>query len=111
MQLHDGCPIVEQELKPKPEAHEEPYRNGLFMQVAQGLSSQFVKQVRGTKGLTDERIEQIRHDEISDWGNLGEPGGEADYLAANPGLAKAVHDCELMIQMGECLLQGLKRGS
>lgn len=36
----------------------------LAVNVAQGLSGAFVEAVRGTKGLTDERIEEIRREEI-----------------------------------------------
>lgn len=105
MKLHDGCPIVEDVFNQDPNAHREPYQNGLFVQVAQGLSAQFVSAVSGTRaGLTDERIEAIRQAEIRKWGNIDDPEGEATYLDKFPALAKAVHDCELCIQLGKCTI-------
>lgn len=96
------CPIAATVERDRP-TYEEGLENGLFLQAIQGLSGQMVNKVSGTKaGLTDERIEEIRLKEVSSWG--GDTSEEGKYLNLHPELAKAVHDCELKIQLGECLL-------
>ena len=97
-----GCPIKDlcEQNKPK---YDEGMENGLFGQVIQGLTGEMAEAVRGTKaGLTDERIEEIRQEDVESWGAGSE---EEDYLNANPELAKAVHDCEVKIQMGGCAVR------
>ena len=73
--------------------------------AAQGLSGQMVMQVRGTKGLTDERIEEIRLAEIESWGG----GEEAEALTEHPGLAQAVYSCEERVTiLGSCAVHSKK---
>lgn len=109
MRFSEGCPIVTQLLEPNGEAYREGWNNGLFTQVAQGLSAQMRQAVPGTRaGLTDERVEEIRREEVARWGNVDDPDGEAAYLEAHPEMAKAIHDCELHIQLGQCGLNHSK---
>ncbi len=95
------CPIAQLVEGNRPK-YSEGLENGLFLQAIQGLSGQLTTAVKGTKaGLTDERIEQIRQSEVKGWGIGTE---EADYLNSHPELAKATHDCELRVQLGECAI-------
>lgn len=99
------CPIAQLAETDMPK-YEEGFQNGLFLQAIQGLSGQMVGLVRGTKaGLTDERIEEIRQEEVRSWGVGSE---EAVYLDQNPELAKAVHDCELKVRLGECAIHSIQ---
>lgn len=71
----------------------------LAVNVAQGLSGAFVVSIRGTKGLTDERIEEIRQEEIESWHG----SEEAQALEAYPELARAVYECEEKVTiLGSC---------
>lgn len=73
----------------------------LAVNVAQGLSGAFVDAVSGTKGLTDERVEVIRQEEIEAWGD----SEEAKALTVHPELARAVYECEEKITvLGNCAL-------
>lgn len=78
----------------------------LVLNVAQGLSGRFVNAVRGTIGLTDERIEQIRTKDVKSWGE----SEEADLLESKPEIAKAVYDCEAKVTiLGTCALHSIQR--
>lgn len=73
----------------------------LAINVAQGLSGAFATAVGGTKGLTDERIEEIRQEEIVSW----DGAEEAQALEDHPELARAVYECEVRITvLGDCAL-------
>lgn len=88
--------------------YQEGWDNGLFLQAIQGLSGQMVEAVEGTAaGLTETRIEQIRQSEVQSWLRSG-GHSEAAYLNEHPELAKAVHDCELKIQLGECVMHSIR---
>ncbi|MFO0882102.1 MAG: hypothetical protein U0491_01495 [Candidatus Saccharimonadales bacterium] len=79
----------------------KPTDQSLAVNVAQGLSGQFVNAVRGTKGLTDERIDEIRVEEIESWGD----SEEARVLADFPELTRAVYECEEKVTvLGSCVL-------
>lgn len=100
------CPIAQTADADK-EKYAEGLENGLFLQAVQGLSGEMVGAVRGTKaGLTDKRIEEIRQSEVKSWGAGTE---ESTYVETHPDLAKAVHDCELQIQLGGCAIHSLQR--
>ncbi len=76
----------------------------LAIHVAQGLSGGFVGAVRGTKGLTDARIEEIRLEDIESWGD----SEEADLLNAKPELAAAVYGCEEKVTiLGTCAIHSI----
>lgn len=78
----------------------------LAVNVAQGLSGRFVGAVRGTKGLTDERIEEIRVKDVKSWGE----SEESELLEAQPELAKAVYQCEEKVTiLGTCALRSIRR--
>lgn len=82
----------------------EKNEQALAVNVAQGLSGAFVKAVRGTKGLTDERIEEIRQKEIESWNG----SAEAQVLETNPELAHAVYECEEKVTiLGNCALHSI----
>jgi hypothetical protein len=88
-------------------SYREAIESGMFMQAIQGLSGTMTRHIEGTKaGLTDERIAELREKAAKAWGEGSE---EAEYTRNNPDLAKAVHDCELRIQMGECALHSLRK--
>jgi len=73
----------------------------LAVNVAQGLSGRFVNAVRGTTGLTDARIEEIRVKDIKSWGE----SEEATLLEEKPEIARAVYDCEAKVTiLGTCAL-------
>lgn len=96
------CPIAD--LHREGKINDESIESGLFLQAIQGLSGKMVAAVEGTvAGLTDGRIEEIRQSEIRTWHQAG-GDEEASYLEANPELAKAVHDCELKTQLGQCVV-------
>ena len=79
----------------------EETERDLAVNVAQGLSGRFVGDVRGTKGLTDERIEEIRLKEVNSWGN----SEESQLLQTKPELAKAVYGCEEKVTiLGTCAI-------
>lgn len=97
------CPIREL-VKSDRLRYEEGVKNGLLLNVSQGLSARIANAVQGTTaGIVKERIDQIRQLEVSSWKRSGGVE-EATYLNANPELAKAVHDCEVKIQLGGCAI-------
>jgi hypothetical protein len=78
----------------------------LAVNVAQGLSARFVGAVRGTKGLTDERVEEIRLKDIKFWRD----SEESELLQSQPELAKAVYGCEEKVTiLGTCALHSVQR--
>lgn len=94
----ESCPIGDL-VGENQDTYREGYENGLFLQVIQGLSGRMARRVPGTiAGLTPEAIEAIRLQEVKSWGS----SEESQYLGDHPELAKAVHDCELRIQLGNC---------
>ncbi len=104
MVCNPECPVaVEGDGNP---AYRAGIDSGMFMQAIQGLSGVMGRHIEGTKdGLTDERIAQLQELSARKWGD----SEEADYTRNNPNLAKAVHDCELRIQMGDCAIHSLRK--
>ena len=76
----------------------------LAVHVSQYLSGKFVKAVRGTTGLTPERIEELRQKEIRSWtSNQGTE--EVEILTEHPELVTAVYECERRVTiLGECAI-------
>lgn len=107
-QICRECPVIQLREADRPK-YQEGWDNGLFLQAIQGLSGQMVGAVRGTtNGLTEARIEEIRVGEVKSW-QQSKGFEEAEYLETHPELAKAVHDCELKIQLGECAMHSTRR--
>ena len=95
-QFCNECPAAECIVK-NFQKDEQP----LAVNVALGLSGAFVNAVRGTKGLTDERIEEIRRKEVASWHGAE----EAEALETHPELARAVYECEERVSvLGNCAL-------
>ncbi len=107
MRICIECPVAKLYETDKPK-YQAGLENGLFMQNAQYLSGKMVTAIRGTAtGLNDARIEEIKDKVVTAWGNINDPNGEAAYLQLNPEIAKAVHDCEVQIQLGNCAIHKL----
>lgn len=104
MRICEPCP-VKQLYEGDPATYQEGFDNGLLFQNAQLLSGKFCRILKGTvAGVNEQRIEEVRRDVVETWGNIDNPNAEAAYLEAHPEIAKAVHDCEVRAQLGNCAI-------